>query len=382
MDTDATVPAAPMATNGASSASVVEPSPTPVAATPSTFGASASIPTQAQQAAAGAAPASNGSTPTPSSMPPFSAATAELIARARANAVANGQPGFEEARAALMKTMTMSDRLPVPAASAAPKRGRGGRGGGARKSLDARSASESTPGSASVAAGTPGSESKRGKGGRGRGRGRGGGRGGKRKRSESVDSEVSLFYSIPLHTSLCSYSPQLCQPQHANTSYSTQDLHLTDSDADPSKTSDAASDISASASFTPLPKVTKSGRSINKPTQYVPTIPEPTPQPNKKKRTYNRRNIDAAVCKMCHRPTSPTNNQIVFCDGCGAAYHQYCHDPPIEREVVEVAEKEWFCGECVRSRTSPEKGDEEGCVSGESLTMDEVCFVPFHLPSS
>jgi hypothetical protein len=107
----------------------------------------------------------------------------------------------------------------------------------------------------------------------------------------------------------------------------------------------------------------------------VPVIPEPTSQPNKKKRPY-RRNIDAAVCKMCHRPTSPTNNQIVFCDGCGTPYHQYCHDPPIENEVVEVQEKEWFCAECTKSREGPQKGDAEGLIPGESLTMDEVRVSP------
>ena len=76
---------------------------------------------------------------------------------------------------------------------------------------------------------------------------------------------------------------------------------------------------------------------------------------------------------MCHRPTSPSNNQIVFCDGCGTPYHQYCHDPPIENEVCEIAEKEWFCMECVVKRRGDEgKGDEEGCVSGEGWTIEEV----------
>jgi hypothetical protein len=123
--------------------------------------------------------------------PSLSATTAELLARARANAAGNGTPGYEAAREQLMRSMMMSDKLPVPVAGAMPKRGRGGRK--SRGGADGRSPSESTPGSTA----TPTSERGRGKVGRPRGRGRGGGRGGKRKRSESVDSDVS-GPSVPL----------------------------------------------------------------------------------------------------------------------------------------------------------------------------------------
>ena len=36
----------------------------------------------------------------------------------------------------------------------------------------------------------------------------------------------------------------------------------------------------------------------------------------------------------------------MFCDECNAAWHQLCHDPPIDAEVITVKEKEWFCQEC------------------------------------
>ncbi|KAL5377651.1 hypothetical protein PMIN03_001924 [Paraphaeosphaeria minitans] len=152
--------------------------------------------------------------------------------------------------------------------------------------------------------------------GRGKGRGRGGGRGGKRKRAESEES-------------------------------------------------DDDSDISSS--YTPLPTRTKSGRSVNKPVAFVPTIPEPT-QTGKRRRST--KTILAAQCKTCHRGTDPTNNRIVFCDSCNTAYHQYCHDPPISNEVVTVLEKEWLCGPCERSKQTVIEGT-DGLTTAESLSIDE-----------
>lgn len=123
---------------------------------------------------------------------PYSETTAELLARARANAAAQpGTAGYEAAREHVLKNLVTSDRLPIPSpGSSASKRGRGrgrGKGGAARS---ARSPADSTPGSVS----TPVTDRARGKVGRPRGRGRGGGgRGGKRKRSESIDeSDVSI----------------------------------------------------------------------------------------------------------------------------------------------------------------------------------------------
>ncbi|TID24951.1 hypothetical protein E2P81_ATG04056 [Venturia nashicola] len=269
----------------------------------------------------------------------FSAQTAAILARAKQN-IANhtGSASYEAAREQLMKGMVTSDQLPVPASSNTPKRGRGGRGRGGRPGGAARSPTAgdgSTPGSTS----TPASERGRGKVGRPRGRGRGGGRGGKRKRSESL--ELSDVHSTP-------------EPE-------------TDFKSNQGDDDDDVSDVSES--YTPLPAKTKSGRAVNKPTQYVPVIPEAKPE-GKKRRPY-RRNIEAAVCKMCNRGTSPSSNQIVFCDGCGTPYHQYCHDPPIETDVVEIPDKEWFCSTCVKSKESAEVPNEEGLVTGDGLSADE-----------
>jgi hypothetical protein len=37
---------------------------------------------------------------------------------------------------------------------------------------------------------------------------------------------------------------------------------------------------------------------------------------------------------------------IVFCDECNVAWHQFCHNPPIGKELIEVEEAQWFCAEC------------------------------------
>jgi hypothetical protein len=131
---------------------------------------------------------------------------------------------------------------------------------------------------------------------------------------------------------------------------------------------DSENDSDISSSYTPLPTKTKSGRNVNKPVAFVPTIPEPSPSVKRRKSTKTR--VETALCKVCHRGTSPGNNQIVFCDGCNTPYHQYCHDPPIEKEVVQVIEKEWLCGPCERSKRSAVQVT-EGLVPGNALSIEE-----------
>lgn len=134
-----------------------------------------------------------------------------------------------------------------------------------------------------------------------------------------------------------------------------------------------ADDSDVSSSYTPLPTRTKSGRSINKPVAFVPTIPEPSQSVKRRKST---KTLLAAKCKTCHRETEPTNNRIVFCDACSTAYHQYCHNPPIENEVVTVLEKEWLCTPCTRSKQSVVEGA-QNLIAAESLSIDQVCIAKF-----
>jgi hypothetical protein len=132
---------------------------------------------------------------------------------------------------------------------------------------------------------------------------------------------------------------------------------------------DDKSDISDS--YTPLPTRTKSGRSVNKPVSFVPTLPEPSQGVKRKKSV---KTMLAAKCKTCHRDVDPSNNRIVFCDACSTAYHQYCHNPPIDNEVVTVLEKEWLCGPCQRTKENVVGGTEE-LVAAQGLSIDEVCRI-------
>ena len=112
--------------------------------------------------------------------------------------------------------------------------------------------------------------------------------------------------------------------------------------------------------------MTKSGRSVNKPAAFTPIVDQkPLADSGSPKIHLNfhssssrgatrggrgRRSIqrqpELALCANCSRGHSPESNVIVFCDGCNTPWHQWCHDPHIAREVVEVAEKEWFCSSC------------------------------------
>ena len=86
---------------------------------------------------------------------------------------------------------------------------------------------------------------------------------------------------------------------------------------------------------------------------------------------------EASVCRVCQRGHSPSRNLIVFCDGCNTPYHQYCHDPPVEDEVVKVEEKEWLCSYCTGSRQTALIGglgeaELRSASSGEGLSLEEV----------
>jgi hypothetical protein len=107
---------------------------------------------------------------------------------------------------------------------------------------------------------------------------------------------------------------------------------------------------------------------VNKPVAFVPVIPVPAQGVKRRKST---KTLLAAKCKTCHRETDPSNNRIVFCDACSTAYHQYCHNPPIDNEVVTVLEKEWLCGPCIRAKQTAVEGVQD-LIAAENLTIEEV----------
>ena len=260
---------------------------------------------------------------TPSSAPQYSARTQEIVERVAADiasAAKAGTPSWEAAKERIMKDMAISDKFsPSTPTDGTGSRRSGGRGG--------RRSTENSKGRNERDDHTPPSSRGRGKGpGRPRGRGRGGasGRGGgKRKREDRDEGE--------------SDSSEVC---------------------------------------TPVATTTKSGRSIQKPTSFVPPPPSPTTTTSKRKRTF-RRNPQSAVCKICLRGTSPASNMIVFCDGCNTPYHRYCHHPPIDQAVVDEVEKEWYCRQCERERIMPVPESEiASFVSAEGASPEQVSRIP------
>jgi len=80
---------------------------------------------------------------------------------------------------------------------------------------------------------------------------------------------------------------------------------------------------------------------------------------------------------------------IVFCDDCNEGYHQYCHKPAIDKEYIDVPDKEWRCVRCEAERNgealpelpAPETEESavptpaeatENLVPGTDLTAEEV----------
>ena len=262
-------------------------------------------------------------TPSLFQTPQFSAQTESILKRINANAAnaaAAGTPGWEAAREQVIKDMATSDKFPTPT----PPRdtgtpSRGGRGG--KRASDTGSIEAKMEGEASQAA--PGLGGRGRGGGRPRGRGRGGGRGGKRKREDRDDDDLSEDSEV--------YSPAVT--------------------------------------------MTKSGRSVQKPTAFVPPPQSPTTT-NKRKRPY-RRNPESAVCKVCLRGTSPASNMIVFCDGCNTPYHRYCHHPPIDQAVVDEVDKEWYCSQCEKERVVPvPESDVVDYVSAPFASVEQVSSKP------
>ena len=148
-------------------------------------------------------------------------------------------------------------------------------------------------------------------------------------------------------------------------------------------------DTDASETFTPLPTQSRSGRKIFQANSFTPVViidgehakpsmslTTPTKQTNvpakRRRGGYRRAPGATAVCKNCGRGHSPSSNVIVFCDGCNTPWHQYCHDPPIEGELLQIEQQEWFCTTCTVLRE--EKVQLEGKVAGEGMSLIEVYF--------
>jgi hypothetical protein len=138
------------------------------------------------------------------------------------------------------------------------------------------------------------------------------------------------------------------------------------------------SDSDDSEELTELPKITQSGRQVNKPAQFIPAAYESSA----KRRAPSKRTQEQALCKRCGRGHSPQSNMIVFCDGCNLGWHQMCHDPAVSDEAVKDELSPWFCADCSRKKGIKSKTPESAKgVSWQGKSADEV-HIPTQSPPS
>lgn len=118
----------------------------------------------------------------------------------------------------------------------------------------------------------------------------------------------------------------------------------------PGTDSASVDDSKRTAAADTTPTMTKSGRQVQKPTQYFPPASSSTSSSQKRKQHQGKRTAEQALCKVCTRGLSPAKNQIVFCDGCNACWHQLCHEPQIDHDYVSDQSRSWFCHRCLAKK--------------------------------
>jgi hypothetical protein len=284
-------------------------------------------------AASAPAPSSdnaNNSSP-PKYVPQFSAATEMILKRINSGAGTSnlsslgitGTPsGYEDMRRSVMMGMKTSMNMELPAIPVkfGSRIGEGSKGKGSKRGSVGSSASATGTPRGIATSTPPASLSKQNKNGTpgtaGRGRKPRAKAGTKRKRKNESSDEESPSESDDVMSKLGG--------------------------------DDSDSDVSEKMDF---PKVTQSGRQVNKPAQFVPEVKETSAR----KRGPSRKALEQTLCKRCGRGHSPSNNQIVFCDGCNAGWHQMCHDPPVSDEAVQDADASWFCAECTAKQNNKSK---------------------------
>ena len=272
---------------------------------------------------AGHSAASGSNNPPPNGSPPkyvpqFSATTEMILKRIQAgtasslkdigiNNLTGTPPGYENMRRSILSQMKTSENMEIP--NLPPTNARRGPSGG--RSNFQGSASGSVSRASATPTGTPTSNGK----GKSIAAKRPKGRAGTKRKRASREEESE------------------------STEESDSDMSKLGEDSD-------SDDEEDNGSVSALPKMTQSGRKINKPAQFMPAAYE---SPHKR-RAPSKKSQEHALCKRCGRGHSPDKNMIVFCDGCDGGWHQQCHDPPVSEEAVKDEKAPWFCAECTMKR--------------------------------
>ncbi|KAH7329915.1 hypothetical protein BKA65DRAFT_46408 [Rhexocercosporidium sp. MPI-PUGE-AT-0058] len=283
------------------------------------------------------AASSSGSNPPPSDSPPkyvpqFSAATEMILKRINSGAtsslssigITGTPPGYEDMKRNVLQGMKTSMNMELPFIPSVTGRRKPFQTGTAKERIPIPRKKAGRP--SATPTGTPGGSVSEGKKPTPKGRG-----GTKRKRAQETESSEE------------------------------------ESDGNMSKLGGDSDSDSEEGSIPDLPKITQSGRQVNKPAQFTPASYE---TPNKR-RAPSRRAQEQALCKKCQRGHSPQNNMIVFCDGCNLGWHQQCHEPAVSEEAVKDETSPWFCADCSRKKGIKSGYETTAGVSWQGRSSEE-----------
>lgn len=74
------------------------------------------------------------------------------------------------------------------------------------------------------------------------------------------------------------------------------------------------------------------------------------------------------MCCSCQGESSDVPDEIVLCDNCGLGYHQLCHNPPIDTNVLNP-DVEWLCRLCVFASTVKRGGALKSGPNAQALQL-------------
>lgn len=52
------------------------------------------------------------------------------------------------------------------------------------------------------------------------------------------------------------------------------------------------------------------------------------------------------LCQVCQTDKEEETSGLLLCDGCDAAYHIHCLEPPL----AEIPKEDWYCDFCINRR--------------------------------